>query len=598
MRCSTRASVSPEPRRAPAPAAVAWTVALLAVALLASCGSAAGQRNPTAAPTLAAPGPQPGGVLRAVWVPGQGDVAGALDPALAAGEAERQLLRATTRQLVSYDGVDSLAARQDPKPDLTTFSEISDDKTTFTFRLRDVRWPAPLDRPVVAADVVWAWKRLCDPRAPSPGLALFTRAVQGMADYCAGLAAGVPDGDPARVLAWARTHEVEGLSARDERTVVVVVNEPVGDFLNTLALPYATPLPEEILGGLTPGDPALRGRIPSLGPYTIAPGSGPAVTLLRNPAWRADTDPLRRAWADRIELRPVATVADAAGEVAAGRADIVLGGTPVDAVAAAVADPLTDARVRSAGDGSLDLLTARLDSGSACGTALADPRVRLALALGVDRQAAAVAAGAPLAAEPAGSLLPTAILGHDAVDPFATPGSAGDPVAARSLLAAARPGTSTSTPLRCAVSVSGDRRLVAVAAALRPPLLRVGIDLHPRAAGERADLTVRRWLPPWRGNAGRGLLEELLGSCAVGSGRCYAGQTFAATALAAAAAENDQNRAAARWAEAAAAVLQSVPVVPLVQGRSVSLTSDRVSGYRWFNLAGDVDLPNTAVPSR
>lgn len=589
------------------------------VSVLAACTAGAGSApHPPVGPpkpTATRPaGPQPGGALRLLYVTTRGggfDPAAALDPAFAVTAAQRQLLRATTRQLVSYDGVDGLAARQDPKPDLATFSDVSDDKTTFTFRLRDVRWPAPLDRPVLAADLVYAWKRLCDPGAPSPGRVLFIRSVQGMAGFCAGVAAAVPDGEPAAVRAWSDSHAISGVTAKDDHTVQVAVTRPAGDFLNALALPYASPLPEDLVGGMRPGSPALRGLLPALGPYAALPGPGPGVTLVRNPVWRPETDPLRRAWADRIELRPAPSQASAAAEVAAGRADALLGGSSGEAVTAAIGAAALDPRVRTSPDGSVDLLIAHPGGTQGCAGALADPRVWRAVALGLDRAAAATAAGAPLQARPAEGLLPRAVLGHEAVDPFATPGSAGDPVAARALLAAALPGVSTARPLRCAVSVEGDRRLAAVAAALAPPLRPLGLRLVSRAGGQRADLVLHRWVPPWRGNAGRDLLEGLLQRCdgvAVRSG-CSAGSTVGAatpvtpaavtavTAVTAAAAENDQNRAALRWAEAAAAVSAAVPVVALVEGRAVSLTSARVSGFRWFNLGGDLDLANAAVPA-
>jgi len=572
----------------------------LSVAGTASCAPTPPSGRATAAvPSPSPTGQRPGGVLRLVYVAGslgRGGTAVVPDPALATTAAARQILRATSRQLVSYDPVDSLGDRQDPKPDLATFPDISDDKTTFTFRLRDVRYPAPLDRPLRAADVVHAVQRLCDPNAPSPGRALFTRRIVGLADFCTGLLAIGP-GDPAAVARYQGTHPIAGVTARDAHTIIFVVNAPAGDFLNALALPFVTPLPGEA------DTPAVVG----LGPYVVAPGAGAVTTLVRSPSWQPDSDPLRRAWADRLELRPVATAIAGAVEVAAGRADLLLGGTSADEVRSAIpgavpgAVPAADPRVRSTAAGVLDELIARPGAGSPCGVALTDPRVRDAVALAADRRAAADAAGGPELARPATSLLPAGVLGHGTTDVFATPGSAGDPVSARALLAAAVPAATPAAPLTCRLAVErADPRLSAVGVALRAPLRTVGLDLRPRRGGERADLVLRRWTAPWHGNSGRDLLEGLLAACPTVADGCYGGagaRAAAAAALELAAAENDQNRAAKRWAEAAVAVGAAVPVIPLVQERVVSLVGERVRGFRWFGLARDADPVNVAVPS-
>ncbi len=597
--------------RSGAPTQRTTVTTLLSAVVLVGCSAGAPKSTPAPGPSAggSTAGPRAGGTLRVV-VPAGPTGLGHLDPALAGTPAERELLSVTSRQLVAYPSSESLAARQDPVADVSLFPDPSDDKTSYSFRLRDVRWPAPIDRAVRATDVIYGVKRLCWPGRPSPALPLLERDIVGLTDFCAGLAAAAPTGQPGQVRSWLDSHEIAGLRARDVTTVTIAVQHPVGDFLNTLALPEVAPLPEEAVGDDVPDSPSLRAHLPALGPYRYpVAGSGAdagALVLERNPAWQPETDPLRRAYPDHIVVRTVSDAAAAAGEVTAGRADLVLGGLDPQVVARAVAHPATDPMVRATAQASLAYLLVAAPTNT-CGRAFADERLRRALGLGLDRGALAAADGAPLLARPAGGLLPPGVLGSDGAtsrpaDPFATPGQGGDPAVARSLLAAARPAVRASRPLRCTLSITAPE-LAPLARALIGQAATLGIRLEQVGSSRRGDLTLRRFTAPWHGNAARGLLASLLVRCAKPG--CYAGppgsteaSSAATAAVEEAQAENDPNIAAARWADAAALVLATAPVVPLVTGRRLSLAGQRVSAFRWSNLSGDADLATVAVRAR
>lgn len=541
------------------------------------------------------------------------------DPATGDQVWQRQLLRATTRQLMSYDPVGSLADRQDPKPDLTTFADPSDDKLSYRFPLRDVRWPAPLDRPLVADDVVRGIERLCWPGARSPDLEAFARVVAGLLAWCRDLAIAAPSGDPGQVASYIAGAPVPGLVVRGARALEVRLDAPAGDALNVLALPAAAPVPQEA-ALIPPGDARLAALVPALGPYlpvlgaALAPdGHMTVVALQRNPAWRQETDPLRQALVDRIDLVPVPDSAAGARAVAAGTLDVVLGGAPAAEVAAALgARPgdsvlLLDPRVRVSPSGDGQLLVSRSAAAGACAQALAEDGAGTGWRLVVDRRAAADALGAPLAARPATSLLPAGVLGHVTTGLEGTPGGGGDLAAARS--SSSRPGLAR---VRCRLGVdrapgtgaapgadlaAGSRvSAAALAAALAPGFRALGVDLVPTRAGEAADLVLLGWTASWRGNAARGQLSGLLARELLlgGAGGASAEALAAQTAVTAAAVENDQNLAAARWADAARAVSAVVPVVPLVDRLVVSLTARRV-GFRWYDLGIGLDLANASI---
>src|SRR3712207_2889687 len=73
-------------------------------------------------------------------------------------------LRATTRQMLSYENTTDEKKRDTPVPDLAKdLPEISADGLTYTFTIKDgVKFAPPTNREIVAGDFVRAIKRLCD----------------------------------------------------------------------------------------------------------------------------------------------------------------------------------------------------------------------------------------------------------------------------------------------------------------------------------------------------------------------------------------------------------------------------------------------------
>ena len=105
------------------------------------------------------------------------------------------LTRAFTRQLVTYpsaadfDSSTRLAA--DLAVDVPTVENggISADGLMYTFHLRrGVRWDSQPFREVTAADVVRAFRLMCNPVSPVGAPAYYTDTISGMASYCERLA--------------------------------------------------------------------------------------------------------------------------------------------------------------------------------------------------------------------------------------------------------------------------------------------------------------------------------------------------------------------------------------------------------------------------
>ncbi len=178
-----------------------------------------------------------GGTLVAAW---QQDPVG-LDPAITSAQSSYQVLENVLDTLVTYDNSGKLV------PSLATSWDISDDGLTYTFHLRkDVKFSN--GQPLTAADVVYTYKRILNPKTGS-----------GNAYKLAG---------------------VKDISAPDGHTVVLKLDAPDAALLGHLAL-------DKTLGIITKknvDDGTINTDPIGTGPFMITdyqPGS--EVVLKRNP---------------------------------------------------------------------------------------------------------------------------------------------------------------------------------------------------------------------------------------------------------------------------------------------------------------------------
>lgn len=272
------------------------------------------------------------------------------DPAAAWSPAERQLLRLTTRQLVSYRG----AADPTDWRALGTVGDLAIDvpstynaglgasHRSYVAHLRpDAWWDTPLPRRITAHDVVRGFKRLANPVTRHPALPYFRSTVRGMDRYCSEYASAVA-GQPVTaelLAAFANAHELPGVFALDDETVVIELVRPALDFPDMLALSCASPAPVEYDAYL-PGSPELHAHLVASGPYRIAAWQpGDVIRLEPNPTWRPESDPLRHQRFAAVEFRVLdESPRRLADEVSADMADLPWG-VPVGQVAGYRADP-------------------------------------------------------------------------------------------------------------------------------------------------------------------------------------------------------------------------------------------------------------------
>jgi ABC-type transport system substrate-binding protein len=471
-----------------------WTL-LLAVALLATaCNGGpdvgAGDRQP------------PRGVKRGTLrIVNHNDVE-ALDPGYGYAAVDWALLRGLVRELYSFDS--SLRGEQamTPVPDLADGPpELSAGGHTYTFRLRKgVRYAPPVDREIRAEDFVYAVERQLDPdnpRSPNP----YSSLIEGTAEFAAG-----------------RAKTISGMRALDDHTLRITLERPASDFLSILTLPFFSPVPEEYASNYRPGTDYAQNLVGS-GPYTVdSYDPGRLIDLVRNQNWDPRTDPLRKAWVDKITVTIGQSEAGIQQAIERGVQDLNLDNAPPPNadLQRLSADRDLSERLAVETTGCVHYLTLQTDSGPT-----SKPKVRQAINYAIDRQAVVLAIGGRYAGEPASTILSPTLAGYSAFDLYPSQDSRGDPDAAKRLLADA--GYPNGVKLTYVGQSSATWK--ALYDALKASLARADIELKPKFY-ERDDVYARslrlqskkddrqlggaRWCPDYPGNGSRSFIGVLL----------------------------------------------------------------------------------------
>lgn len=246
-----------------------------------------------------------GGTLRVI---GSSDVEH-LDPASVSSVGAYGLARTFARTLfgtrASNDFQETVPVRPDVAVRLPTREngDISKDRRTYTVRLRDgVQWNTSPPRPVTAPDFVRGFERLCNPASPSSGKGYYLSTLKGMDEFCRGFGS-VDAKNAGAIAAYQRDHDIEGVSAKDDRTLVFKLKRPASDFLNLLSLPFTAAAPKEY-DAYVPDSAEFRQHTISNGPYQITEyRPGLSYVLSHNPAWRAASDPSASATSPRSGSR-------------------------------------------------------------------------------------------------------------------------------------------------------------------------------------------------------------------------------------------------------------------------------------------------------
>lgn len=245
--------------------------------------------------------PVKGGTLNML---GAGDV-DYMDPNVSYYSVGYTVLRLWSRQLFTFPATagQTTTAVPDLATELPTTANggISKDGRTYTIQIRKgAQWNTTPARPVTAADVVRGVKRTCNPVQPFGGIPDFATLIQGYQQFCQGFAKVAQT--PSAISDYVESTDLPGVVAQGDSTVVFTLNHPATYFVDMLTLPAFSPAPQEVLDYL-PGSQQLGQHEVSDGPYQIDSWNPTKeIVFSRNPAWDAGSDPIRRAYVDKVVI--------------------------------------------------------------------------------------------------------------------------------------------------------------------------------------------------------------------------------------------------------------------------------------------------------
>jgi ABC-type transport system substrate-binding protein len=438
-----------------------FSVVAVAAMAVAACGSSSG--TPTASAQLnnafdathfntsnitwlsanqnASGSPVMGGTLK---VEGSTDFGAAGDPqadyeALAFG-----LERTYARQLVADPASTNFQTAVSIVPDAASaMPTVSSDALTYTFHLRSgIMWNTSPPRPVTSQDFQRGILRNCDPTlAPNGNPGYYAATIAGFKAFCTAFEGSSPSESPAARATFINggMTSVSGIKTPDSSTIVFTLTQPAVDFLNILALPFASAAPVEYLADMPLTPPY---HFYSDGPYYESTYNiGHEIILSRNPVWSQSTDPIRHQYLSEIDVKLDLAGAAAGTEVQqdmqAGTADLSWNNPVPTASIAGLEKPTWNPQFGTFPQpGTLDQIIFNVLSPNN-GGALGNVKVRQAMEYAIDKVALAKIYGGPTLNQPVNQLLMTGEQGNVPFTDYPTPNSQGDPGKCKTLLKAA-----------------------------------------------------------------------------------------------------------------------------------------------------------------
>jgi peptide/nickel transport system substrate-binding protein len=431
--------------------------------------------------------------------------------------------RAWTRQLFSYPASASPTTVDTPVPDVASVipteqnGGISDAGLTYTIHLRSgVMWNSTPARAVTAEDFVRSFERMCNPVAPVGAPGYFTSTIVGMAAYCQ--AESKIPGTATAIANFINSHSIPGVSAPNSTTIVFHLLQPTADFLDIIAEPFASAVPVEYLT-YVPNSPQFDAHVLSDGPYEITTYKpGVQIVLQRNPVWKASSDPIRKAYVNKIVINEGETPQAVQQQIEAGTVDLGW-----DVVVPTPDLPTLNGNPDLAINSSDAVLYAVFNEQSPNQNgAMKNVKVRQALEYAINKEAIAQAYGGSKIAEPASQILGTTDTGYQSFDLYPSAGNTGDSQKVKQLLAAAGYPNGITVKLLYPTTSNNPQ----IAELMQADLQAAGVKVQMIAAtqtdftvnyisdpqsGQRGvwDIALLFWVPDWFGINGRSVLEPM-----------------------------------------------------------------------------------------
>jgi peptide/nickel transport system substrate-binding protein len=364
-------------------------------------------------------------------------------------------------------------------------------------------------------------------------------------------------------------------------TIVFHLNKPYGLWPWVVSTVSMSPVP----AGKAPAATFAKHPITS-GPYAVQSASQSQIVMVRNKYWKQSTDPNRSDGPNEIifKLNQDPTVEaqtlisdDGSAESSFG-ADFV----PPAQLAQIDNDPTAKSRLVTSPASPLEYLAVNMKSSQ-----LQNPKVREALQYAIDRKSLIVAAGGPIAAEPATTLITPGIAGRVNYDMYPA-GQTGDPAKAKQLLAQA--GVHN---LNLTLAVENLPVDTAMAQAIQQAYQRAGIKVTLKTLAQDSyfglvtgnnasayDLSLASWQPDFPSAYDN--IEPLFNSADIGNGNYNQSRLDdpAVDKLLNQAEQTiNQGQSNALWAKADKMIMATGSVVPLVYNRNSFLRGSNVQNF-------------------
>jgi peptide/nickel transport system substrate-binding protein len=470
-------------------------------------------------------------------------------------------------------------------PDLATAAPVvSNGGKTYTVTIRTgAQWDTTPASPVTGADAVLGLKRACNPAQPFGGLPDFVDLIQGYSQFCAGFAKVKPT--VSAMKSYVNSHQISGVSASGQ-TVTYNLNQPASYFADELTLPPFNPAPKQSLNFVPASSQAQQNAI-SDGPYKIESYTPTKkIVFVRNPAWNAASDPVRKAYVDQINVIETGNQTTNQQILQTNSAS---GGMEFDSFPPTAAVP---GLVQQMQHGSKNFNLGPTFSTNPYvvfnavspnnGGALGKPAVRQAISYAINRAHLIQDLNGALLSPPLTHILPNGINGAQDVpsgyDPYPY-----NVTKAKSMLAAAGypNGLTLKFLYRPASSAS-----VKVFQTLQADLGKVGITLKAlgvpdadfyvkylevpsQAKSGSWDVSLAGWGPDWYGDAGTSFFKPLFSGPSsyppVGSNFGFYSDPAVTTQINSAASQASATTAASMWAQIDQQIMKAAPIYPITQ---------------------------------
>ena len=534
--------------------------------------------------------PQRGGTL---YMLGTGDV-DYMDP-VSYYPTGLLVLRMWERQLLNYPAIPGHTT--DVVPDLATAvptvanGGISRNGLVYKLTIRKgAMWDTKPFRQVTAADMVRGLKRTCNPAIPFGGESDFESLFVGFTAFCQGFAKA--PATVAGIRSYIDSHSVPGISVDPSNplTVVFRLTHPATYFADQLAMPAYSPAPVEALNYL-PASAAEAQHTISDGPYQVQ-SYVPAqkIVFVRNPAWKASADPVRKAYVNEIVISETGNTTSIQQQLQTNTPTADMGfnqGVPTAAIPGLVA---TKNPNLSLGPTYYTFPSVFFDEASPNNHhALANKLVRQALEYAINRSDLIQDEGGPTVSPPLTQPLPPGILGNHPLNlyPF-------NPQKAKQMLAKAIPGVHLTLKLLYQSDADYDVKMFQT---LQFDLAKVGISVTGVGVpstnftskflavpsvdkGGAWDMVLAIEGPDWYGNSALSMLAPVFGGAAafppLGINYWFYNDPVTNKLIQQATVANSVSQSTALWAQADTQVMKDAAVFPITSPVSANYHSNQV----------------------